>query len=129
LYQTRALEDVQEQLKRIQNLTQFVADNVVLVGNDVKDIRGFCEVLAGREHEARSKKLERQDMPSKPAIFFGRDGLVKKVSMMLSSSETALHICLLGPGGMGRHHFLWPSLARTSSKQSFKRGIVCGYHV
>ena len=102
MYQTRALEDVQEQLKRIQNLTQFVADNVVLVGNDVKDIRGFCEVLAGREHEARSKKLERQDMPSKPAIFFGRDGLVKKVSMMLSSSETALHICLLGPGGMGK---------------------------
>jgi len=102
LYQTRALEDVQEQLKRIQNLTQFVADKVVQVGNDVKDIRGFCEVLASREHEARSKKLERQDMPSKPAIFFGRDGLVKKVSMMLSSSETASHICLLGPGGMGK---------------------------
>ena len=93
---------MQEQLKSIQNLTQFVADRVVLVGNDVKDIKGFCEVLASREQEARSKKLERQDMPSKPAIFFGRDVLVEKTSKLLSSSEKAVHMCLLGPGGMGK---------------------------
>jgi len=92
---------VQEQLKKIQNLTQFVADKVDLVGNDVKDIKGFCEVLASREQEARSKKLERQDMPSKPAIF-GRDGLVAKTSKLLSSWEMAVHMCLLGPGGMGK---------------------------
>jgi len=93
---------VQEQLKSIQNLTQFVADRVVLVGNDVKEIKGFCEVLASREQEARSKKLERQDMPSKSAIFFGRDVLVEKTSKLLSSSEKAVHMCLLGPGGMGK---------------------------
>jgi len=40
-------------------------------------------------------------MPLKPAIFFGRDELVKKTSKLLSL-ETAFHICLLGPGGMGK---------------------------
>ena len=41
-------------------------------------------------------------MPLKPAIFYGRDELVEKTSKLLSSSETALYICLLGPGGMGK---------------------------
>ena len=109
LHQTRALENVQERLKRIQSLNQFVADQVVhvadqviLTRNDVKDIKGFCEMLTSQEQGARTKKLERQDMPSKPAIFYGRDNLVEKTSKLLSSSETALHICLLGPGGMGK---------------------------
>ena len=93
---------MQEQLQSIKNLTQFVAEKVVLVGNDVKDIKGFCEVLANREQEARSQKLERQDMPSKPAIFFGRGELVERTSKLLSLSETAIHKCLLGPGGMGK---------------------------
>ena len=66
------------------------------------DIKNFSEVVASVKQEASAKKPERQDMPPKPAMFFGRDGLVKKVSAMLSSSETASHICLLGPGGMGK---------------------------
>ena len=93
---------MQEQLKRIESLTLFVADQVVLTRNDVKDIKGFCEMMTSQEQEARSKKLERQDMPSRPAIFYGRDELVKKASKLLSSSETALHMCLLGPGGIGK---------------------------
>jgi len=102
LHQTKALENVQEQLKRIESLTQFVANQVVLTRNDVKEIKGFYEILTSHEQEARSKKLERQDMPSKPAIFYGRDELVDKTSKLLSSSEAALHMCLLGPGGMGK---------------------------
>jgi len=102
LCHTRALETVQEQLKRIQSLTQFVADQVALTRNDVKDIKGFCEMMTSPKQEASSKKLERQDMPTKPAIFFGRDGLVKKLSNLLSSLEAAVHMCLLGPGGMGK---------------------------
>jgi len=98
LRQTRALEDLQGQLKSIQSLTQFVADQVVLVRNE---IRHFGEVVTSAKQEARSKKLERQDMPSKPAIFYGRDELVEKTSKLLSS-EAALHMCILGPGGMGK---------------------------
>jgi len=98
LRQTRALEDLQGQLKSIQSLTQFVADQVVLVRND---IRNFGQVVASVKQEASSKKLERQDMPSKPAVFYGRDDLVEKTSKLLSS-EAALHMCILGPGGMGK---------------------------
>ena len=91
---------MQEQLKSIENLTQFVAEQVVDTRDDVKYIKNFCKVLESRLAELRPKK--QLDMPPKPAIFFGRDGLVKKVSTILSSSETASHICLLGPGGMGK---------------------------
>jgi len=102
LHQTRALENVQEQLKRIESLTQFVADQVILTRNDVKDIKGFCEMLTSQELKTRAGKLEQQDMPLKPTIFYGRDDLVEKTSKLLSSSETAVHMCLLGPGGMGK---------------------------
>jgi len=98
LRQTRALEDLQGQLKSIQSLTQLVADQVVLVRNE---IRHFGEAVTSAKQEARSKKLERQDMPSKPAVFYGRDELVEKTSKLLSS-EAALHMCFLGPGGMGK---------------------------
>jgi len=55
-----------------------------------------------QELKARAGKLERQDMPLKPMIFYERDELVEKTSKLLSSSETAVHMCLLGPGGMGK---------------------------
>jgi len=82
----------------MQSLTQFVAKQVVLVRSDIKN---FGEMVASIKQEASSKKLERQDMPSKPAIFYGRDELVEKTSKLLSS-EAALHMCFLGPGGMGK---------------------------
>ena len=97
---------MQEQLKSIQDLTQVVADRLVDVADQVdlarNDIKAFGEMVISLKQGARSKKVERQDMPSKPAIFFGRDELVEKASKLLSSSETALHMCLLGPGGMGK---------------------------
>ena len=99
LQQTRALENLQEKLQSIQSLTQFVADQVVLVRNDIKN---FSQVVASVKQEANATKLERQDMPSIPPIFFGRDKLVEKMSKLLSLSETALHMCFLGPGGMGK---------------------------
>ena len=100
------LENVQEQLQNIQNLTQFVADKVIHVAKQVdlthKDIKSFGQMVISLQKEASSKKLERQDMPSKPTIFYGYDQLVKKMARLLSSSETALHMGLLGPGGMGK---------------------------
>ena len=96
---------MREQLKSIQNLTQFVADEVHVAGQvDLarSDIKTFSEMVMTLKQEASSKKLERQDMPSKPAIFYGRDELVERMSKLLSSLETEIHLCLLGPGGMGK---------------------------
>jgi len=101
---------VQEQLKSIADQVVHAAHKIVNAADQVVHaadqvdlaIKNFDEIVKSVNQEAKSKKLERQDMPPKPAIFFGRDGLVKKVSALLSSSETASHICLLGPGGMGK---------------------------
>jgi hypothetical protein len=40
-------------------------------------------------------------MPLKPEIFHGRDDLVDEIAQLLVKKETA-HVCLLGPGGMGK---------------------------
>jgi len=100
LRQARALENVQEQLKCIANRVDRAADRVDNAADRV--IKTFGQMVTSLEQEVQSKKLERQDMPSKPAIFFGRDELVEKTSRLLASSGTALHMCLLGPGGMGK---------------------------
>jgi len=94
---------VQEQLKCIASRVDRAADRVDNAADRV--IKTFGQMVTSLEQEAQSKKLERQDMPSKPAIFFGRDELVEKTSRLLASSVTALHICLLGPGGMGKTSF------------------------
>jgi len=100
---------VQEQLKSIAVQVIHAADQIVHAADQVVHaadqvdlaIKNFDEIVKTVNKEAKSKKLERQDMPSKPAIFFGRDELVEKTSKLLSS-ETAFHMCLLGPGGMGK---------------------------
>jgi len=90
---------VQEQLKCIASRVDRAADRVDNAADRV--IKTFGQMVTSLEQEVQSKKLERQDMPSKPTIFFGRDELVEKTSRLLSL-ETAFHMCLLGPGGMGK---------------------------
>jgi hypothetical protein len=48
-----------------------------------------------------SDTVIRHQMPLKPGIFHGRDDLVEEIAQLLVEKETA-HICLLGPGGMGK---------------------------
>jgi len=91
---------VQEQLKCIANRVDRAADRVDHAADRV--IKTFGQMVTSLEQGAQSKRPEQQDMPSKPAIFFGRDELVEKTSRLLASSGTALHMCLLGPGGMGK---------------------------
>ena len=40
-------------------------------------------------------------MPLKPEIFHGRDDLVESIAQLLLHEETS-HVCILGPGGMGK---------------------------
>ena len=40
-------------------------------------------------------------MPLKPEVFYGRDALVGEIVSLLVSEDTS-HVCILGPGGMGK---------------------------
>ena len=101
---------MQEQLKSVADQVIHAADQIVHAADQVVHaadqvdlaIRNFNEIVESIKQEANSQKLERQEMPPKPSIFYGRDRLVEKTSKLLSSSETALHLCLLGPGGIGK---------------------------
>jgi len=101
LRNTNVLKRVEAQLQKIHTLTLEVAGKVNEIDGKVDTlVIGFGQIL--KNVKETTAKLDRQEMPSKPIIFFGRDELVKKISGLLSSPEKTSHICFLGPGGMGK---------------------------
>jgi tetratricopeptide (TPR) repeat protein len=50
---------------------------------------------------APANGLTRQQMPSKPIVFHGRDDLVQEIAQLLCDEKTS-RVCVLGPGGMGK---------------------------
>jgi len=101
LRNTGVLKRVEAQLQKIHTLTLEVADKVDKIDGKVDTlVIGFGQML--KNVKETTTKVHRQEMPSKPTIFFGRDDLVNKVVEPLSSLGAASHICLLGPGGMGK---------------------------
>ncbi|KIM39270.1 hypothetical protein M413DRAFT_29445 [Hebeloma cylindrosporum] len=95
------LQKLQSRLEKIQHLTQHVADKVDNIDDKVEDIRTILFKLKRSGTMLVSDKLVRQEMPLKPEIFHGRDDLVEDIARLLMTEETS-HVCILGPGGMGK---------------------------
>ena len=68
------------------------------VRGDVKDIK---QILAKTQQSAIRSDVVRQEMPLKPEVFHGRDGIVQEIIQSLMKEETS-RVCILGPGGMGK---------------------------
>jgi hypothetical protein len=60
-------------------------------------------------------------VPLKPEIFHGRDDLVDEIAQLLVKEETA-HVCLLGPGGMGKTSVPLAVVALPLIKERFPGG-------
>jgi tetratricopeptide (TPR) repeat protein len=70
----------------------------------VKEVENISTYLSKSKRSATmtpSDTVVRQQIPLKPGIFHGRDDLVDEIARLLVKKETA-HVCLLGPGGMGK---------------------------
>ena len=69
----------------------------------VEDIHTYLFNLErpGTRRASVSDTHTRQEMPLKPMIFHGRDDLVEDIAQLLLQKETS-HVCILGPGGMGK---------------------------
>ena len=76
----------------------------------VEDIHTYLFNLErpGTRRASVSDTHTRQEMPLKPMIFHGRDDLVEDIAQLLLQKETS-HVCILGPGGMGKTSFRLPS--------------------
>ena len=60
------------------------------------------QILAKTQQSGtRLSDVVRQQMPLKPEVFHGRDGIVQEITHLLMKEETS-RICILGPGGMGK---------------------------
>ena len=71
---------------------------------DVVDVDDIQEVLVRLKRSGTlpsSDTVVRQEMPLKPEVFHGRDGLIEEIAQLLMKEETS-RICILGPGGMGK---------------------------
>jgi tetratricopeptide (TPR) repeat protein len=71
------------------------------IDNKVDDIHKY--LFRCKQHATLhpSDTFIRQQMPPKPAVFHGRDDIVKDIAQLLLQEETS-RVCILGPGGMGK---------------------------
>ena len=82
----------------IHHKVDDVHHNVEDIHHKVDDIQTFLKRSGMRPV---SETLSRQEMPLKPGIFHGRDDMVEDIAQLLLQEETS-HVCILGPGGMGK---------------------------
>ncbi len=95
-------------LNKISKKIDDVHKDVKDVAEDVKDVAKKVENISTYLLKSKrsstmlpSDTVIRHQTPLKPEIFHGRDDLVDQIARLLVKKETA-HVCLLGPGGMGK---------------------------
>ena len=61
------------------------------------------QILAKTQQSATLPSSETvvQQMPLKPAVFYGRDVIIEEITQLLIKEETS-RVCILGAGGMGK---------------------------
>ena len=95
---------------------------ILQLANDLRD-SGLISKPHARELHARISKVEdihkylfrskrsatlrpldaavRQEIPLKPEVFYGQDDFVEDIVQLFLQEETS-HVCIFGPGGMGK---------------------------
>ena len=94
LRDTDLLQLLHARLSKNQNLTQHVAAKVDEVHENVKDMK---QILAKTRRSATllSSDTVVQQMPLKPAVFYGRDAIIEEITQLLVKEETS-RLCILG---------------------------------
>ncbi|KDR74973.1 hypothetical protein GALMADRAFT_248793 [Galerina marginata CBS 339.88] len=92
------VDDISRDLKQVDTKVDGISGDVKQA---VAKIEEFEELLKRSTAAPRSDTVARQQIPLKPEIFHGRDGLVEEVVQALMKEETS-RVCILGPGGMGK---------------------------
>ncbi|KDR73825.1 hypothetical protein GALMADRAFT_142251 [Galerina marginata CBS 339.88] len=106
------LKDLHARLGKMANTVDVISRDLKQVDAKVDGISGdvkqavaqmeeFQELWKRSATAPRSDTVARQQIPLKPEIFHGRDGLVEEIVQSLMKEETS-HVCILGPGGMGK---------------------------
>ena len=93
--------ELHERLQKISTKINDIHEDVKDVAKAVKDISTYLSKSKRSATMLPSDSMVRHQMPLKPGIFHGRDDLVNEIAWCLVKKETA-HVCLLGPGGMGK---------------------------
>ena len=77
---------------------QHVANKVIEMHEDV-----IKQIWAKTQRSATLPSSDTiiQQMPLKPAVFYGRDVIIEEITQLLIKEETS-RVCILGAGGMGK---------------------------
>jgi tetratricopeptide (TPR) repeat protein len=78
-----------------------MAKDIKYMANKVENVSTYLSKSKRSAGISRSDTVLRNEIPLKPEIFHGRDDLVDEIAHLLVKEET-VHVCLLGPGGMGK---------------------------
>ena len=93
------VDNMHEGIKHMANKVDDTANKVEDTANKVDDIHKIKLKRSGMM--LGSDTLARQEMLMKPEIFHGQEELVDGIVQSLLQEKTS-HMCILGPGGMGK---------------------------
>ncbi|KAJ3513168.1 hypothetical protein NLJ89_g3100 [Agrocybe chaxingu] len=95
------LQELHVRLNKMVNKVDDMHKDMKHVVNVVENIQEYVSRIEQMAMLLPSGTVIRQQMPLKPEVFHGRDDLVKDLVQFLLHEETS-HVCILGPGGMGK---------------------------
>jgi tetratricopeptide (TPR) repeat protein len=91
------------------------------MANKVENISTYLSKSKRSATMLPSDTVIRHQMPLKPEIFHGRDDLVDEIAHFFVKKST-VHVCLLGPGGMGKTSVSLAVVEHPLIKKLFPRG-------
>ena len=95
---------------------QHVTNKVVDMHEDVKQLLAKNQQLAVPVLPSSDTVV--QQMPLKPAVFYGRDFVIEEITQLLIKEETS-RVCILGAGGMGKTSVSLGVVERSLIKERF----------
>jgi tetratricopeptide (TPR) repeat protein len=95
------LNEISNKIDAIHEGVKHMAKDIKYMANKVENVSTYLSKSKRSAGISRSDTVLRNEIPLKPEIFHGRDDLVDEIAELLVKEETG-HVCLLGPGGMGK---------------------------
>ncbi|KAJ3514814.1 hypothetical protein NLJ89_g2144 [Agrocybe chaxingu] len=97
LRSSQTLQEIQARLGKMQDVAKGIHEGV-------EELKTVVARLGQSKVRQAENAFKQRPIPLKPRIFYGRDDMVDEITgwLLVENTDNAPHVCILGPGGMGK---------------------------